>query len=77
MQFQLGQCYFDTEDWNKASVCYRLAADADKNDAASAFNLALSLARQGYSSDANQWFREALNRKPSEELRTKILNALK
>jgi hypothetical protein len=77
MQFQLGQCYFDTEDWSKAAASYRLAADADKNDAPSAFNLALSLARQGYRSDANQWFREALNRKPDDELRAKILNALK
>ncbi len=77
IQFQLGQCYFDTEDWNNAATYYRLAAEADKTDAASAFNLGLSLARQGYTSDANQWFREALNRKPSDELRAKILHALK
>jgi tetratricopeptide (TPR) repeat protein len=77
MQFQLGQCYFDTEDWGKAAASYRLAADGDKSDVASAFNLALSLARQGYTSDANQWFHEALNRKPSNELRTKIMNLLK
>jgi hypothetical protein len=77
MQFQLGQCYFDTEDWSKAADSYRLAAEADKSDVASAYNLALSLARQGYTSDANQWFREALKRKPDDELRTKILNALK
>ena len=77
MQFQLGQCYFDTKDWSKAADSYLLAANADKNDVASAFNLALSLARQGYTSDANQWFREALNRKPDDELRAKILSALK
>jgi hypothetical protein len=77
MHFQLGQCYFDTEDWSKASDSYRLAAEADKSDVASAFNLALSLARQGYTSDANHWFHEALNRKPNDELRAKILNALK
>jgi lipopolysaccharide biosynthesis regulator YciM len=77
MQFRLGQCYFDMEDWSKAAASYRLAVDADRSDLASAFNLALSLARQGYTSDANQWLREALNRKPDDEQRAKILSLLK
>ena len=83
MQFQLGQCYFDTEDWSHAVTSYRLAAEGDTTDAASAFNLGLSLARQGFlpikqkDPDANHWFREALIRKPSDELRAKILDALK
>jgi lipopolysaccharide biosynthesis regulator YciM len=77
MQFQLGNCYFDTSDWSKAETSYRIAAQADKNDAASAYNLALSLSRQGYTNDANQWFREALSRNPDAQLRAKILNALK
>jgi tetratricopeptide (TPR) repeat protein len=77
MQFQLGQCYFDSNNWSQAASSYRIAAEADKSDAGSAFNLGLCLARQGFQSDAQQWFRETLNRNPSSELRSKALNALK
>ena len=77
MQFRLGSCYFDTENWNQAAASFRIAAEADKGDVASAYNLGLSLSRQGYEADARQWYREALNRKPNEEVEAKILNALK
>jgi tetratricopeptide (TPR) repeat protein len=77
MQFQLGNCYFDTENWNQAEVSFRVEAEADKSDAPAAFNLGLSLLRQGYGGDARHWFQEALNRKPSDELRSKIMSALK
>jgi tetratricopeptide (TPR) repeat protein len=76
MHFRLGNCYFSTEDWAHAATSFRLSAEADKTDAPSAFNLGLSLQRQGFNGDAQQWFREALNRKPSDELRAKILRAL-
>jgi len=56
MQFRLGNCYFATEDWAKAEASFRMAAQDDKTDAASAFNLGLSLQRQGYNGDAQQWF---------------------
>jgi len=77
MHFQLGSCYFSMENWNLAAANYRIAAEADTEDAASAFDLALCFQRQGFTADAQQWFSEALKRKPSAELRTKILNALK
>jgi uncharacterized protein HemY len=77
MNFRLGYCYFATEDWSRAEAAFRIAADGDKSDAVSAFNVALSLTRQGFAADANQWYREALRRKPDEELRLKILNILK
>ena len=77
MNFHLGYCYFATENWSKAESAFRLAAEADKSDAGSAFNLGLSLSREGFEADANHWFREALSRKPDDELRAKILNALK
>jgi len=77
MNFRLGYCYFATGDWSRAASAFRISAESDKNDAESAFNLALSLSRQGFDSDANHWFREALNRKPDDELRAKILSALK
>jgi serine protease Do len=77
MQFQLGYCQFATENWSQAATSFRIAAEGDSSDAVSAFNLGLCLARQGFDTDANHWFREALNRKPDEELRVKILNLLK
>ncbi len=76
MQFQLGNCYFALEDWVHAESSYRISANADKTDAASAFNLGLSLQREGFGADARQWFNEALQRKPDPELRGKILSAL-
>jgi tetratricopeptide (TPR) repeat protein len=76
MQFQLGQCYFDSGNWSQAASSYRIAAEANKSDVAAAFNLGLSLQRQGFGADARQWFREALNRNPSSELRGKIMAQL-
>lgn len=76
MQSDLGNCYFEEEDWSHAADSFRIAAEADKSDAASAFNLGLSLLRQGYGSDAKVWFREALNRQPDDELKAKILSQL-
>jgi hypothetical protein len=77
MNFHLGYCYFATADFSRAASAFRLAAEGDKNDAVSAFNLGLSLSRQGFEADANHWFREALGRKPDDELRAKILSALR
>ncbi len=77
MHFRLGYCYFAAGDFSRAASAFRLAAEGDKNDAVSAFNLGLSLSRQGFEADANRWFREALGRKPDDELRAKILNALR
>lgn len=77
MHFRLASCYFEAENWSQAATSFRLAADADKSDAAAAFNLGLSLSRQGFDADARQWFREALSRKPDDQTRAKILDALK
>jgi tetratricopeptide (TPR) repeat protein len=76
MQFRLGTCYFKTENWSQAATSFRLSADGDKTDAVSAYDLGLSLSRQGYESDALQWYREALRRNPDAETRAKILSAL-
>ncbi len=76
MQFRLGTCYFAQENWAMAEHAFRISAEADKVDAASAFNLALSLRRQGMEADAKIWFREALTRNPDKELRAKIQSAL-
>jgi tetratricopeptide (TPR) repeat protein len=76
MQFRLGTCYFSEQNWPMAESSFRIAAQADKNDAAAAFNLGLCLRRQGVEADAKIWFREALTRNPDKELREKILSAL-
>lgn len=76
MQFELGSCSFATQNWVQAEASFRIAAVSDTTDAVSAFNLGLSLSRQGFSADANHWFREALSRNPDAELRAKILNLL-
>jgi len=76
MHFALGNCYFMSEDWVQAADSFRIAANGDKTDAASAFDLALSLERQGYGADAAEWYREALRRNPDPELRAKITASL-
>ena len=76
MNFRLGNCSFETENWSIAAASFQRAAQADKSDAASAFNAGLSLARLGFASDPNLWFREALARNPGPEPKTKIENAL-
>jgi tetratricopeptide (TPR) repeat protein len=77
MQADLGNCYFESQDWTQAEASFRIAAESDKADASSAYNLGLSLLRQGYTVDARNWFKEALNRKPDEALRAKILGAMR
>lgn len=76
MQGRLGDCYFDTQNWTEAAASYRIAAEADKTNAALAFNLGLSLLRQGFAIDAREWFRLALQRNPDSELRGKIMSEL-
>jgi tetratricopeptide (TPR) repeat protein len=77
MNFRLGYCYAKTENWSKAETSFRLAAEADKSDVVSAYNLGLVLSREGYTNDARQWFQEALRRKPDDALRASILGAMK
>lgn len=76
MQFELGSCNFATQNWSQAAASFRIAAESDSTDAVSAFNLGLSLSRQGFTVDAQHWFHEALNRKPDAELRAKIVGLL-
>jgi tetratricopeptide (TPR) repeat protein len=76
MHFRLGACYFDLEQWVQAGNSFRIAAEADKTDPAPAFNLALCLRHQGFTTDAKDWFREALHRNPDPDFRAKILGDL-
>jgi uncharacterized protein HemY len=76
MHFVLGSCFFQAEDWAQAADSFRIAAMGDKTDAAAAYNLGLSLDRQGFTADARQWFHEALRRNPDDETKAKILSSL-
>lgn len=76
MQFELGSCSFAVQNWTQAAASFRISAEADNTDAVSAFNLGLALSRQGFTMDANHWFREALNRHPDAELSAKISSLL-
>ena len=72
MQFQLGKCYFHSESWAQAVASFKLAAEGNKTDSAAAFNVALSLQREGFTVDAREWFAEALRRNPDPALRKEI-----
>lgn len=72
MHFVLGNCYFEMENWTMAANSFRIAAEADRTDAPSAFNLALSLMNEERADDAQEWLREALRRNPDNALRNRI-----
>jgi tetratricopeptide (TPR) repeat protein len=74
--FTLGNCYFDISDWVHAALSFRNALTLSPKDSNIAFNLALSLLNQGYKSEAQYWFREALTMNPSPDVRAKIISAL-
>ncbi len=76
MHFTLGNCYFSMENWNMAANSFRIAAEADKTDVASAFNLALSYKNEERVADARDWFHEALRRNPNSDLRDRILKLI-
>ena len=77
MQVGLGNCYYDQEQWAQAANSFQIAADANKTDPSSAYDLALSLRHPGYANDPKIWFQKALRRNPDGTLRAKILDALR
>jgi len=77
MHFDLGSCYFSTQNWAMAANSFQIAAEGDKTDVASAFNLALSFENLERESDAQEWFREALRRNPDSDLKARIMKFLK
>jgi tetratricopeptide (TPR) repeat protein len=71
-ELQLGICYFDAFNWGAAAASFREAAK-NSADATAAYRLALSLKKQGNTTEATAWFQEALRRRPDEHLRAEIL----
>jgi tetratricopeptide (TPR) repeat protein len=74
--FLLGNIYFDLQRWNEASEAFKHAADLDKSDAGATYNIALCMMNEGYKTDAVDWLRETLRRKPDHPKRDQILKSM-
>lgn len=77
MHFELGAAYFDLENWNRAALAFKKAAELDPQDSAAAYNTALCMQRQGFSLDAATWFKEVLRRNPSHPNKEQILRTIR
>jgi tetratricopeptide (TPR) repeat protein len=76
MHFRLGTAYFALQQWSSAEQEFRNAAELDPKNIEAAFNLALSLGRQGYVSDELLWLKNALARNPSPSQRAEIVSMI-
>ena len=65
MHFVLGSAHFELNQWPEAIQAFKKAAELEPNDSASAYNVAVSYFNSDYSSEALQWYREALRRNPN------------
>src|SRR5207247_2599548 len=65
MHFALGSAYFELRQYAEATQAFQKAAELAPKDAAAAYNVALSLARDNVFSDALSWYREVLRRDPN------------
>jgi tetratricopeptide (TPR) repeat protein len=76
MHFRLGTAYFALEQWKSAETEFEISANMNTKDDASAYNLALSLARQGMNMDAARWLENVLRRNPNRQDRADILKMI-
>ena len=72
MHFTLGSSYFETEHWELARQSFEKAADLNPKDDSAAYNVAVSLVRLGYFTDAAHWYEEALRRNPKRDDRDEL-----
>jgi tetratricopeptide (TPR) repeat protein len=77
MHFRLGSAYFELQNWELARDSYLKAAELDKRDPASAYNVALCLQNLRYFTDAATWYEEYLRRKPDSTDRDEILGRIR
>jgi S1-C subfamily serine protease/Flp pilus assembly protein TadD len=77
MHFHLGSSYFNLENYEIAKQSYQKAAELDKTDFASAYNVGLCLHRLHYFHDAADWYEEALRRDPSNKKRGELLDTIR
>jgi serine protease Do len=77
MHFNLGQAYFDLEEWDLARQSYEKAAELDPTEPASVYNLALCYGRLKYYLDSAKWYEEYLRRKPDAPDKSEILERIR
>jgi tetratricopeptide (TPR) repeat protein len=76
MHFALGSAYFDMENWSLAAQSFQKAAELDPKEPASAYNVGLCMAKQGYYVDAAKWYEEVLRRDPNRSDKTELLRRI-
>ena len=72
MHFRLGSAYFELEQWKSAEDSFERAWSQDQKSDSAAYNVALCLQNQGYSSDSALWYRKVLKINPNREDRDVI-----
>lgn len=76
MHFALGSAYFNLQNWERAILSYKKAAELDPKSWESAYNVALALERQHFFLDAARWYEEVLKRNPTHPNKAEILHAI-
>jgi tetratricopeptide (TPR) repeat protein len=74
--FRLGSAYFELEQWKSAQDSFEQAWQEDQRNDIAAYNVAASLSRQGYYSDAAQWYRKVLRVNPNREDKAELLKKI-
>lgn len=77
MHFALGEAYFDSGNWDLAARAFQKAAELVPADGSAAYNVAVSMQRQGLFADAAHWYEEALRRNPNHPEREEILKRIR
>ena len=76
MHFRLGTAYFSLEQWKSAETEFETASRMNPKDDTSTYDVALSLARQGFFKDAIPWYEETLRRNPTTKDREEIMKRI-
>lgn len=74
--FLAGKAYFDMREWSRCERFFKLVTEMDDSRWDAAYNAGLCLEYQGYSVDAQQYFKIALRRNPPSDVRAKIQEML-
>lgn len=72
MHFNAVSAYFELRDWSRCVRAFQKAAELNPDEANSAYNVALCMARQGYYRDAAHWMEKVLQRYPDHPERLDI-----
>ncbi len=76
MHFNLGNAYFELENWEFARQSFEKAAQLNPKDDAAAYNAALCYVNLKYYNDAATWYEEVLRRNPNHAQKQEILRRI-